>query len=163
MRKAVLEDISKEYLKAVASYEDEIATQGFSVPLDSFINLAFLYWSFATELFEFVIPNNIPDEWSIIGGERYELILDKGIQCYPNSVELRFWKRYFSFRLYGEDITEEECIALLDKYDSDDSLVPYFFLYLYDKAKYKEQRDLLIATCKAQPTAKNLYIQSFND
>jgi hypothetical protein len=41
MRRAVLEDVNKECLKAVASYEYEISTQVLTVPLIRLLTLPF--------------------------------------------------------------------------------------------------------------------------
>ena len=70
MELAITKEINKEYIEAVNYYEDEINNHSNSASLDSYINLAFLYWCFAFDLFGFNIPNNIPDTYSIIGGKK---------------------------------------------------------------------------------------------
>ena len=45
---AIIYDIKKEYIKAVDAYETLIRKDG--VIPDYYINLSFLYWSFAFEL-----------------------------------------------------------------------------------------------------------------
>lgn len=159
MNKGRKEEINKEYIEAVRCYEDEIANKETSILPNSYINLAFLYWSFAFDYFGFDIPNNIPDDYSIIGGNRYQIILELGLKQYPNSEELHFWKRYFQHIIYGEDFSEQDCKTLLQKYN-DNSLAPYFFLYLFDKEKYREKMLNLMEEINIYPTAKNLYIRS---
>ncbi len=157
---AIILDIQKKYVDSVASYEEIIST-GFQPSIDHYINLSFLYWSFATEQIEFNLPNNIPDEMSIIGGERYGMIIEEGLQLYANSLELRFWKQYFAFRLFGSEFTFADCLLLFNMFPEDETLVPYFFLQLFDKDTYSSQIQRLIEICKSCPTAKNLYILSF--
>jgi hypothetical protein len=160
MNSAIIKDINKQYIKAVVGYENEIAKN--KLPdIDIFINLAFLYWSFAAQQIEFNIPNNISDEWSLIGGEKFMSTIDKGLTIYPSNVELHFWKQYFNHRLFMIDFSQSDCKALLEKYDNHTSLVPYFFLYLFDKETYKNQIDRLLKECTHNPTAKNNYIRTF--
>ena len=154
---AIIKEINKQYIQAVEHYETDLKN---FPSLESYINLAFLYWSFAFELFEFNLPNNISDNWSIVGGNKYSKTLELGLNNYPNSLELNFWQRYFSHISFGDDFSEDDCKNLIEKYQLDESIIPYFFLYLFDKEKYKEKRNELLAGCDKSPTAKNLYIKS---
>ncbi|SFB86281.1 hypothetical protein SAMN05421780_101800 [Flexibacter flexilis DSM 6793] len=163
MESALLKDIEGKYIEAVQSYEHEIAGDFSYILPDSYINLAFLYWSFAFELFEFNIPNNINDEYSIIGGNRYKIILDLGLIKFPNNIELHFWKKYFQHIIYGEEFSKNDCESLLREYGDNKTIVPYFFLYLFDKEKYKGKRNELLDRCNKYPTAKNIYIKSIID
>lgn len=160
MEKGVSSEIKKEYIDAVNFYENEINSNTSEVMPDSFINLSFLYWSFAFEFFEFVIPNNINEHWSNIGGSRFLKILEMGLEKFPDNIELHFWRRYFLHISYGQEFSEIECLYLLEKYDDKENKVPYFYLYLFDKDKYKAQKNELIKEVKNLPTAKNLYIES---
>ena len=159
MEVALNKDIEKKYLEAVNCYENEINSNQ-SPDIDTYINLAFIYWEFATDLFAFNIPNNIPEEWSLIGGNRYSKIIEMGLEKYPDNLELHFWKRYFLSRLFEQDFTEQDCEQLIKTYVDNKSLVPYFSLYLFNREKYKGQRDKLIEECDNKPTAKYLYIKS---
>ncbi len=159
MKPSILNEINKKYIDAVSVYENSISSH--TATLDEYVNLAFLYWAFASLLFEFNIPNNIPDEWSMIGGNRYKEILKLGMGQYPESLELHFWDKYFSMRLWGQEFSEEECRNLISEYTDDASLVPYFYLYLFDKNKYRNEREILLMQCHETPTAKNEYIESF--
>jgi len=158
MRIAFIKEINHEYVEAVKCYEVEIDHE-MATP-ECYINLAFIYWSFAFLKFEFTIPNRIPEEWSITGGNRYPKILRSGLKNYPYNCELHFWKRYFSEIIYGNEFSEKDCQELIEKYGDNKSNVPYFFLYLFDKEKYQGKRDDLINECNKHPTAKNLYIKS---
>ena len=160
MESALIKEINREYIEAVKCYEDEIVNKEVSILPENYINLAFLYWSLAFDYFGFNIPNNISDDYSIIGGNRYKIILGLGLHNYPNNLELNFWKRYFQHIIFGEEFSEKDCKQLLEKYGDSESIVPYFFLYLFDKEKYKEKRVELLDECKKYPTAKNIYIKS---
>lgn len=160
MELAITKEINKEYLEAVKYYEEEISNVDLFPSLTCYIHLAFLYWCFTFELFEFVIPHGIPENWASIGGERQPKIIELGLRKYPNSIELNFWKRYFSHISFGEEFSAKDCERLIEEFPNDESKVPYFFLYLFDKEKYLSTKNLLIAECNSEPTAKNLYIKS---
>jgi hypothetical protein len=160
MKKGTNNEVNKEYIDAVIFYEHEIANHSPEVTPDSFINLSFLYWCFAFEFFEFATPNNIPEYWINIGGNRFLKILEIGLEKFPNNIEVHFWRRYFFHISYGEEFSEIECLDLIEKYGDKESKVLYFYLYLFDKNKYKIQKDDLIEEIKNLPTAKNLYIES---
>jgi len=158
---AIKKELNREYLDAVELYEEEIQ-QNCNASIDAYINLGFLYWEFAAEQIAFNDPNDISDKWSNIGGERYPKIITQGLEQYPKSVELHFWKKYFSHRLFCDNFTQEECEAIVKEYGDDESLVPYFFLYIFDNDKYRDKRDELRKQCEELLTAKNRYILSFN-
>ena len=159
MKEAINNEIKKKYIKAVEGYENEIGNQTSDIAPDSFINLAFLYWCFAFELFEFDIPNNISKYWSNIGGYRFSIILKLGLTKYPHNVELHFWEKYFSHISLGKEFTERDCLELIKNYEGK-SLTPYFFLYQFDKEKYKKERNKLLREAEKMPTAKYIYIKS---
>lgn len=153
---AISKEIEKKYLEAIELYEDRINNSEMPASVDYYVNLSFLYWEFAFE-FNFSL-NNIPEEWSIIGGERYRLIIEKGLAKYPNHVELHFWKKYYAI-MWAENFSCKDCEALIEKY-GDSSLVPYFLLYSCNAEKYKRQRDALLEICLKEPTDKHQYIYS---
>lgn len=154
---AISKDLEKNYLEAVKYYE--LALQDNIPSADAYINLGFLYWEFAAE-FTFNTAYNIPDKWSKIGGEKYPKIIEVGLKQYPESVELHFWKKYFPHRHYFDDFSQKDCERIIEESGDDGSIVPYFFLYLFDKVNYKEKRDQLLKQCEKLPTAKNEYIKS---
>ena len=45
-----------------------------------------------------------------------------------------------------------------DNKSKEKNLIPYFFLYLFDNQKYKNEKELLMRECGEQKTAKNIYI-----
>lgn len=157
---ALKAEYNGEFLKAVKHYESVLHTNSIP-PIEAYINLAFIYWEFAAEG-TFLKTNGIPFKWREIGGEKYPEIIELGLQRYPRSVELNFWRKYFPHRHYYDEFTQKECEHIVEQYGDDESLVPYFFLYLFDKNKYKDKRSELLRQCAEAPTAKNRYILSFN-
>lgn len=155
---ALNKEINKEYINAVELYEDCIDNG--NATLDVYSNLAFIYWEFATEQISFNVPNNISDDWSLIGGKKYGQILDLGMKRYPDSLELKFLKKYFAYRLFFEEFSQIECEQLIEEYKEDESLIPYFYLYLFDNEKYNAERDKLLELCDEIPNAKFNYIKS---
>lgn len=153
---AIDKDVNKQYNDAAIYYQKSIDENELNI--DVYINLAFLYWNFQD--YGFFTYFNISDELREIGYQKYPEILEKGIKQFPKNVELRFWQRYFSHIFYGEEFSENDCIILMEKYKDDKNIVPYFFLYLFGKDKYKYFRNLLLEECIKYPTAKNLYIKS---
>jgi hypothetical protein len=155
---AIAQEINGQYLEAVKSYE-ELLKNSSTTSLEAYVNLAFLYWEFASE-FTFNEVHKIPGTWSEIGGKRYPIILEHGLNIYPNSVELHFWKRYFSHILFGDEFTKQDCEFIIQRYGITESLVPYFFLYLFDNLAYQGYLNTLLKECDDFPTAKNIYIKS---
>ena len=147
-------DVAKDYLAAIHLYE--LATQE-QPNLEAFMNLMYLYWSCAA--YPFNVAHNIP-KWLIeIAEFRYNQVEKKAIELYPNDVSLRFWCRYLLHRTIFDDFTENDVLAIIGD-NTQNYLLPYMLLYLFDMKKYKLQRDLLLAECQKELTAKNLYIIS---
>lgn len=153
---AIDKDINKQYNDAVFYYRKSI--QENELNLEVYLNLAFLYWNFQD--FGFFTYFNISEELRDIGYLQYPEIIEKGIELFPNKVELNFWKKYFQHIIYDEEFSEKDCQKLLEEYDDNENIVPYFFLYLFNKEKYKERRNELLDQCNEHPTAKNIYIKS---
>lgn len=152
---AIEKDINTQYNDAVIYYQESINKNELKV--DAYINLAFLFWNFHD--FGFSTYYKISEKLAEFGFKEYSTILKLGIKTFPNNVELQFWEKYFSHILFDDEFTHKECLDLMKKH-SDKSIVPYFFLYLFNKNKYKEQRSRLLKITEELPTAKNLYIKS---
>lgn len=153
---AIENDCAGIYREAIRHYEAEIAEN--PVPsLEAYLNLSFIYWSLAAEP-PFAFAAGISKEYSLHAGNRYREILEQGLQAYPRSLELHFWHRYFDHVLFGDSFRKEDCEALLLQFDSDVSMVPYFYLWLFDKSSYGDERNVLINIACDLSTAKNKYI-----
>lgn len=159
MKEAIEKEIEKKYIEAINYYELDINSNE-KPYVESFINLSFIYWCLAFEYFEFILPNGISEEFSLIGGDRFMNIIDKGIEKYPDNIELQFWKKYFIHISYGEEFSYEECIGLLKKSKNEEGDVLYFFLYMFDEEKYEVEKDKLLKKIKGKLILKNLYIIS---
>lgn len=159
MRLSIKKDIEKDYICAVKYYEVEIQNEE-NIQLDSYTNLAFIYWEFSFDLFGFLKQNNIPDDFSLIGQDRHLEILDLGLKVFPNNLELLFWKSYFPSIIHCTGFPQNELENLSKTCENEDNLVPYFLLYLFDNEKYRSKAMKLNELCKNQPTANNLYISS---
>jgi len=158
MNIALEKEMNEDFVEAVKLYEEKISNCS-DVTEDDYINLAFLYWEFAAD-YGFFCYYNIPEVLGIKGDKEYPRIIKDAIEKFPKSLELKFWKRYFPHRHYYDEFTQEEIERMIIEHDGDDSLIPYFYLYLFDKQKYKEQRDKLIEICNATPSAKFRYIKA---
>lgn len=156
-RYALEMELNKAYIGATKAYEIELENNANS-PIDIYINLTFLYWSFAAD-YGFTSYYDIPNEWGNLGAERYPEVLEMALEKYPEHVELHFLKRYLRHRFTYDDFTQEECEEIVERYGDEESLVPYFFLYLFDK----EKRDELRKECEKLLTLKNIYILGFGD
>lgn len=71
-----------------------------------------------------------------------------------------FWFGKMALKVGTQDFTKEDCEKIIENYGDTESIVPYFFLYLFDKEKYREKREKLLKQCEVLPTAKNRYIKS---
>lgn len=155
---AINKDVNKEYIDAIKYYENTLK-QTYLSPIEVYINLAFLYWKFASGQ---VKSNDHSKNYSNISGERYPEIIRLGLKQYPKSLELHFWEKYLPHRHYFEEFSQHECEEMIQKYGDKESLVPYFYLYLFDENKYLKKKEKLQKICKELLVAKNRYILSFN-
>lgn len=153
---AIDKDFNKQYNDAVVYYQKSVDENELNV--DAYLNLAFLYWNFQD--FGFFTYYNISERLREIGYIKYNEIIENGINQFPNNVELKFWKKYFQHIFFGEEFSEKECKKLIERYGEDEYIIPYFYLYLFDKKKYEVEKNKLLHECAKQPTAKNIYIMS---
>ncbi|PKL84569.1 MAG: hypothetical protein CVV22_12400 [Ignavibacteriae bacterium HGW-Ignavibacteriae-1] len=158
MNFALKKDIEEDYIEAVKLYEDKILNSSDAIE-DDYINLAFLYWVFAAD-YGFYSYYNIPEELRAKGEKEYPKIIKAALNKFPNSLEIKFWERYFPHRHLYNEFTQEEIETMIAGHKGDDSLIPYFYLYLFDSQKYKEERDKLLKVCEETPNAKFKYIKS---
>ena len=158
MNKALEKEINEDFIEAVKLYEDKIINCSDATE-DDYINLAFLYWQFAADYgfrYYYSIPNELRDK----GSKEYPRLIKEAIKKFPNSLELKFWERYFPHRHYYDEFTQEEIEKMITEHNGDDSLIPYFYLYLFDSKKYKKERDKLLEICEEIPNAKFKYIKA---
>ncbi|MFA7326865.1 MAG: hypothetical protein WC121_09390 [Candidatus Kapaibacterium sp.] len=145
------------YEKACQFYEQAIQEDEKYVSQDMFINLAFIYWrasyGFEPSDNDFIFPYYLRK----YGEDNYQSILIKGIERYPNNLELRFWELYFNYsREYGdEDIYVEKYFStisnLINLYEPSTNVeenysrtlgykIEYLFFYLYEHSRRTDKR-----------------------
>lgn len=151
---AVEEDIKQNYLNAIELYEKAILDGDKRVEI--YINLSFLYWIIGSK-FYFRDHHKISDKEVSSFIYNYEKIIENGLRHHPDNLEIIFWQKYFLHRLYFDDLSYDEVVEIMNK-SKEKNLIPYFFLYLFDNQKYKNEKELLMRECGEQKTAKNIYI-----
>lgn len=159
MMYALKKDIEGDPLQAIVAYES-LRSDCPIVDEQVYVNLSFIYWLIASDYGYYSYHRNISEELWKHAGEEYPIVVAQGIAAYPRSLELAFWSKYFPFRHYCTPFTREECEMLVSEYDGDSSLIPFFYLYLFDELKYQKERELLKEQCMTLRTIKNDYILS---
>lgn len=150
---AVEQDTRGNYIRASELYERAIEED--EGP-DAFINLAVLYFQFTDVGINAHLQ--LPLGFVHRAMSRFDEVVNRGIAKFPDNAELRFWKKYFRFSSLGDELEEGEVLSILEGDES--SLIPYFFLYLLNPEKYKNQRVEIVADCGKLLTAKNKWILS---
>lgn len=159
MTQGITKDISQEYVDAISIYEKEISTK-IKAPERAYINLAFLHWIITAD-FGFYSYHNIPEELREISANAYFPVLEKALEVYPKSIEIKFWKKYFLHRDLDEEFTIEECLSIIKAPNGDPSLVPYFYLHMIGAGGgYTTKIQALLHQCIQEPTAKHEYVRS---
>ena len=157
-RKGLHYDIEGDYELAIKFYEKSII-EAKVTSVDLIANLSCIYWLLVTDN-NFPPVGSISDNLRTVGLTRYKELIDIGVSLFPKSTELHFWSKYYPYRMYYSSFTFMECQTLYNDPNLDSSLVPSFYLHLYDEAKYKRDVTRLVDECFKKPTAKNNYIIS---
>ena len=153
---AVSYDIEMDYITAAEYYERSIESEGYP---DAFLNLSVLYFQFTD--YGINASLQLPVEFVKKAFDRFDPVITEGISEFPQNTEMRFWKRYFSWRTINSELTEAEVLEILNQGVFNN--VPFFLLYLFNPSKYMPQRDELLIECQNLPTAKNKWILSLID
>ena len=151
-------DIDGDYELAIDFYEKAIIYDTVKDE-ELYANLSVIYWLLVTDN-NFPPIGSIKDQFRTNGLKRYKDIVEDGIVAFPKSTELLFWNKYFPYRMYFSSFSFQECQALYEDPSLVPSLVPSFYLNLYDEAQYREATMRLVEECLKRPTAKNNYIIS---
>lgn len=113
----------------------------------------------------YLIANDIMEEADINETNDYlNHLLDESLETFGNNVELVFWKYYVEN--YFESFDRQTLLSIIKS--EDDSLVPYFLLYINDlmnhiSISYHEKIKSLKTELAFKPTFKNKYIRSLID
>lgn len=150
---AIEQDVKGDYIKASELYERSIEIENFS---DAYINLAVLYFQFTDVGIN--ATSHLPLKFIKKSFSRYEEVINEGINKFPNNSEMKFWKKYFNYRAIGDSLSAGEVLDIMKEDES--NVIPYFFLYLTEPEKYKNQKAVLINQCHQLLTSKNKWILS---
>jgi hypothetical protein len=157
---ALAHDVAGAYELAVAAYERAILRP--QAPVEAFANLSFIYWeSITQQSMTFTNGTAIPLTLNDMPWQTCFRVLAKGFQRYPNDLELSFWKRYYPYRGIFDDFSDADCQQLLvDCVDHNQTLMPYFFLSLFDEVRHSDDVARILSAYDRSPTAKNLWVAS---
>lgn len=151
-------DIRGDFLSAIKYYEESISQNEKQV--DTYLNLAIIYWEIGWD-YGISSYHKINKDLIHVAAERYEVILEIAKKEFPNNIEVEFWRRYIDNINLGKEFSIEECETLVQR--DKNSLVPYSYLYLYNKDKYKNEVDKLYSIVSKELTEKNQYIKNMID
>lgn len=142
--------------EAADAYEAYLGSnEGQENPWEASINLSNFYWQILNPGFSQEIDKDLYKKAETM----YVKILDQVVIKKPSSVEICFWKKYYSFIDSGTGFTPEECELLIQ--EEKGILVPYFFLFSSAEGKkYNDEANKLLKMCINLPTMKNSYIKS---
>jgi hypothetical protein len=155
---ALAHDVAGEYEQAATVYERVIMHP--QAPVEAFANLSFIYWEAVWQL-SFTNGSTTPLALQQLPVDSCSRVLTAGLQRYPHDLELSFWARYYPYRGIYDKFSEADCRQLLaDCVDHNQTLMPHFFLSLFDKASYRAEVTQILITSQQFPTAKNRYVAS---
>ena len=155
---ALAYDAAGEYEQAVVVYERAILQP--QAPVEAFANLSFIYWESGTQL-PMANGEAMPLALSKMPWQRCSQVVKAGLQHYPKDLELSFWAKYYPYRGIFEDFSADDCRQLLvDCVNHNQTLMPYFFLSLFDEELYRAEIAHILTDCQNRPTAKNRWVAS---
>lgn len=157
---ALAHDVAGQYEQAAAAYEQAIGQP--QAPVEAFANLSFIYWeASAQQSMTFANGTAVPLAWGSRSFDSCFRVLAAGLQRYPQDLELSFWSRYFPYRGVFNDFSAADCQQLLATCTNHNhTLMPWFFLSLFDENQYRAEVTAILAACARQPTAKNRWVAS---
>jgi len=155
---ALAHDVAGEYKQAVAVYERIILQP--QAPVEAFANLSFIYWESGAQQPK-ANDKAAPLAASVMPWQRCSWVLKAGLQRYPKDLELSFWAKYYPYRGVFEDFSADDCRQLLVTcVNHNQTLMPYFFLSLFDEELYSAETARILTDCQSYPTAKNRWVAS---
>lgn len=159
---AALYDAEERPVEAIAAYE--AATRQVDANIDSYINLAVLYFS----CFDlgYAAYHKLPKEIFEHSLDHALELLDEAEQRFGRDPDVEFWRLYMRF-IYLEDSDEQAFYRLATTVDS---LLPYLYLYAFTfdgppgqgrhPEVYRSQAEQLLELVKEGMTEKDRYIRS---
>ncbi|RZK16038.1 MAG: hypothetical protein EOO56_21205 [Hymenobacter sp.] len=155
---ALVYDAAGKYEQAAVAYERVILQP--QAPVEVFANLSFIYWESGTQQ-SIAAAEARPPALHDRPWQMCFRVIEAGLQQYPEDLELSFWARYYPYRGIFDDFSAADCQQLLlNCVNHNQTLIPYFFLSLFDEELYSVEIAHILADCRKCPTAKNRWIAS---
>jgi len=151
--KAIELDVAGRIEDAAEQYERAIAERG--VPIEAFLNLAFIYWQ-ATD-YGFLTTHGLTPAFVERADTRCSEILEEAQDRYPDHLELVFWSRYFDYMTLGEPPLDDGRFLEAMKRDRVEASLVYLFP-LRPTPECLPAVRRMIADAEREPTTKNRYI-----
>lgn len=151
---AMFFDAKDQPVEASQAYEMAIASS--EADLDTYINLAVLY--FVCNDGGYAAHHKLSRAFLNIAWDRAFELLDEAEFRFGEHPETSFWKLYFNFILLGADPSFNDCERLAQ---TSRTLIPYFHLFSSPEGEhYRRQAEELLQLVRAGSTAKERYIKS---
>jgi hypothetical protein len=158
LAEAVAADRDGLMVAAASLYERDLASP--SRDIDSFINLAILYWQSAE--YGFWTTQKLPRGFVEFAGKRWREVLDDASALFPTRPEVLFWKKYIAWADLGEPFNVDECRSMLQL--NPNYLEPAMFLFLTSQGlECKTEALELLRQSREVGTCRNRYVASVID
>ncbi|MBX3293838.1 MAG: hypothetical protein KF881_13200 [Acidobacteria bacterium] len=112
-------------IEAAKAYEEILKSS--EATLDCYLNLAVLY--FASNDYGFEVSHGLSPQFVAFAFQRMFEVLDEAEYRFGQVSDILFWRKYFKFIIFGEELSIEE-VKQMARYSK--SLVPYFHLCVVD-------------------------------
>lgn len=140
---------------AVALYEAALSEP--VRPLDLYLNLAILYWQVTD--YGYWTAKGLTPEFVARAGQRFGEVLTQAEAEYPESTEVRFWRKYIAWADLGEPLAVDECVDMLRRNASE--LIPVMYLFASSQgSEFAHEAEILLRECRMEGTTRAQYICS---
>lgn len=150
---ATLAEAQGRMLEAADLYEAVIDQP--DAPAISFLNLVVLYWQSTDAGVSGTL--GLSPQAVTHAGHRLPEILRRASECFPDSTEVRFWRRYIAWADLGEPLEVSWCEELLK--DDPESLVPALFPFIQGQG-HEDEVSRLLEIVRNEQTTRAKYIRS---
>jgi len=143
-------------LEAAAMLYEEVLAAG-ERPLQVLLNLSLLYWQ-STDV-GMAAAKKLPPVFLDLASRRFPELLDEAQVRFPQSTEVRFWRRYIAWADLGEPFDSSECKQLL----REDPTTLIGAMYLFASSQGSEAQPEaaeLLRECREDRTTRARYVIS---
>ena len=152
--KAKILDGEERPIEAANAYE--AAIKRFDVDLETYLNLAVIYWV-ATDCGYFSF-HQLPVDFVMKAERRARELLDEAERRFGDHNEIDFWCYYFDHISFSLVAKPDYCVKLARKGPSH---IPYFHLFaLTHDEEYREEARSLLEEVEPPTTERKRYVQS---